>query len=90
MELCVNVLTPKSAAFYQRHLTVADMAKILRVSTDTARRIFNNKPGVIVIQKRRRGKRTYKTLRIPESVALQVYQELLMIGNGNDRHERTA
>lgn len=53
-------------------LTVADVAKRLKVDDDTVRRLFIDEPGVIVISFPRRGRRTYRTLRIPESVYLRV------------------
>ncbi len=39
---------------------------------ETARRLFVNEPGVIVICCPRKGVRVYRTLRIPESVHLRV------------------
>lgn len=53
-------------------LTVAEVAKRLKVDDDTVRRLFIDEPGVIVISFPRRGRRTYRTLRIPESVYLRV------------------
>ena len=53
-------------------LTVADVAKRLKADDDTVRRLFIDKPGVIVISFPRRGRRTYRTLRIPESVYVRV------------------
>jgi hypothetical protein len=53
-------------------LTVAEVAGRLKVNEETVRRLFQNEPGVIVICFPRRGKRVYRTLRIPESVFLRV------------------
>ena len=53
-------------------LTVADVAKRLKIDGDTVRRLFLNEPGVIVISFPRKGRRTYRTLRIPESVFRRV------------------
>jgi len=53
-------------------LTVAEVAERLKVNEETVRRLFLNEPGVIVICFPRRGKRVYRTLRIPESVFLRV------------------
>jgi transcriptional regulator GlxA family with amidase domain len=53
-------------------LTVAEVAERLKVNEETVRRLFLNELGVIVICFPRRGKRVYRTLRIPESVFLRV------------------
>lgn len=56
----------------ETYLTVADVAERLKVNEETARRLFLNEPGVIVICYPRKGVRVYRTLRIPESVYLRV------------------
>ena len=60
-------------------LTVADAAKRLNVDTDTIRRLFLNEPGVIVIAFPRKGRRTYRTLRIPEPVFRRVVTRLMKV-----------
>ena len=42
----------------------------------TTCRLFVNEPGVVVFFKYRPGRRTYRTLRIPESVAERVHSRL--------------
>jgi hypothetical protein len=54
------------------HYTVAEIAKLWRVSRDTVRRLFEDEPGVIVIFKFKPGNRRYRTLRIPRSVVDRV------------------
>jgi hypothetical protein len=49
-------------------LTVSEVAERLKVNEETVRRLFLNEPGVIVIFRPRRGRRQYRTLRIPEHV----------------------
>lgn len=49
-------------------LTVRDVAERLKVNEETVRRLFVNEPGVVVICFPKRGRRVYRTLRIPESV----------------------
>ena len=56
----------------EKCLTVAEVAERLKVNEETVRRLFLNEPGVIAICFPRRGKRVYRTLRIPESVFLRV------------------
>ncbi len=77
--------TPRTAGletepFLERHYTVHELAAAWSLSEDTIRRLFDAEPGVIVIAHPRRGKRQYKTLRIPASVAERVY---CRISNGN-------
>ena len=47
-------------------LTVAEVAERLKLNEETVRRLFLNEPGVVVICFPRRGRRVYRTLRIPE------------------------
>jgi len=58
-------------------LTVAQIADILQLSTDTIQRIFESEPGVIALgEKNSRGKRHRVTLRIPRSVFERVKRKL--------------
>jgi len=60
----------------ERHYTVAEVAILWNLSCDTIRRLFENEPGVVILTTAtRRGKRRYKTLRIPESVLLRVHRQ---------------
>jgi len=56
--------------------TVADVAERLQVDADTVRRLFLREPGVIVICFPRKGKRVYRTVRIPESILERVIGRL--------------
>ncbi len=47
---------------------------------DAIRRLFEKEPGVVVLSNSRRGKRRYRTLRIPESVAQRVHRRLSLSG----------
>jgi hypothetical protein len=61
----------------ERHYSPADLAKVWSVDVETIRNLFRNEPGVLKIgEKAARHKRTYLTLRIPESVALRVHKRL--------------
>lgn len=53
-------------------LTLAEVAERLQVNENTARRLFVDEPGVLVICFPRKGKRVYRTLRIPHSVYVRV------------------
>jgi hypothetical protein len=56
--------------------TVGEIAEKLQVKGDTIRRLFLNEPGVIVICFPRKGKRVYRTVRIPDSVLNRVLARL--------------
>jgi hypothetical protein len=55
---------------------VSEVAECLKVNEETVRRLFANEPGVVVICFPRKGKRVYRTLRIPESVLKRVLTRL--------------
>jgi hypothetical protein len=65
------------------HYLVAEVAKWLQISRDTAQRMFEHEPGVIVVSGARGGKgcRKYVMLRIPRSVFLRVYRRLQIKGD---------
>jgi hypothetical protein len=52
--------------------TVAEVAERLKVNDETVRRLFLHEPGVIVISFPRKGRRVYRTVRIPEDVLQRV------------------
>ena len=61
------------------YLTVIEVAERLKVNEETVRRLFLNEPGVLVISFPRRGRRIYRTLRIPESVYQRVLTRLTKV-----------
>ena len=67
------------AAIEQQFLTIVEVAERLKVNEDTVRRLFLNEPGVIVICFPRKGKRVYRTLRIPEDVFQRVLTRLTKV-----------
>ena len=60
-------------------LTLSEVAERLKVNEDTVRRLFVNEPGVVVICFPRKGKRVYRTLRIPDSVFRRVLTRLTKV-----------
>ena len=66
----------------EMYLTVAEVAGRLKVNEETVRRLFLNEPGVVVICFPRRGRRVYRTLRIPESVFRRVVVRLTQASEG--------
>lgn len=64
--------------FEEKYFSPAELAKLLGLSVDTIRRLFSSEDGVLVVQRAdtRKNARSYKTLRIPLSVALRVREKL--------------
>ena len=62
------------------HYTVKELGTLWNLSTATITRIFRDETGVLIIGSRqqRRGRRSYTTLRIPESVVERVYRRLVV------------
>ena len=67
-------------ATFERHFTVDQLAEVWGMSDDFVRRLFLHEPGVVVFYHHRPGRRVYRTLRIPESVAQRVHTRLRKIG----------
>ena len=61
---------------FERHLSTEELAKLWGMSEDFVRRLFLKEPGVVVFYNQRPGKRVYRTLRIPASVALRVHRRM--------------
>jgi len=67
----------ETPAASERHYTPSEVAVLWRLSVEMIRRLFQNEPGVMVIQgPTRKGKRPYKTIRIPHSVLERVRARL--------------
>jgi hypothetical protein len=67
--------TPSESAF-EVHFSVEDLALTWAVSEDFVRRLFLHEPGVVVFWRNRPGKRVYRTVRIPASVAARVHKKM--------------
>ena len=70
----------------ERHYTVKELAALWKLSANTVTRIFREELGVLKIGRGRprRGRRSYTTLRIPESIVHRVYGHLV-VGNARSR-----
>jgi hypothetical protein len=62
----------------ERHYSAQEIAEMWHLSPTTIIRLFRDEPGVVKIGKSpsRRGRRSYTTLRIPESVVQRVHRRL--------------
>jgi len=63
----------------EQFLPVAEVADRLKVKPDTIRRLFLREPGVVIIRFPRKGKRVYRTVRIPVSVYHRVVTRLMHV-----------
>ena len=61
---------------FDRHYSVEELAQLWNVSGDFVRRLFLHESGVVIFFNHRPGRRVYRTLRIPESVALRVHRRM--------------
>ena len=70
--------TSTSVVSVERHYSPAEIGEIWKLSADCIRHIFENEPGVLVIGNliSCRGKRSYTTLRIPQSVLDRVHKRM--------------
>jgi hypothetical protein len=60
------------------HRTIQQIAESWGLSEDSVARIFEDEPGVLVLtNSNTRGKRRYRTLRVPQSVEQRVYRHFL-------------
>jgi hypothetical protein len=64
-------------AALEKHYTSKEIAELWSLSEDTVRALFRDYPGVLKIaQPARRFKRSYVSIRIPESVIQKRHSEL--------------
>lgn len=73
---------PVQETTFERHYSVDELAELWGMSDDFVRRLFLHEPDVVVFFKPRPGKRTYRILRVPESVAERVHRRMRRDGAG--------
>ena len=73
-------MMPAADVTFERHLSVDELSELWNLSDDFIRRLFLHEPGVVVFFHHRPGRRVYRTLRIPESVALRVHRRMSALG----------
>jgi hypothetical protein len=61
----------------ERHYAPYEVAELWHFNVETIRRLFQDEPGVVVLQSPvKRGRRGYKTIRIPQSILERVHKRL--------------
>jgi hypothetical protein len=69
--------SPNPLGAGERHYTPEEIADLWRFDVKTIREMFRNEAGVLKFGKpASRSRRTYTTLRIPESVMQRVYRRM--------------
>lgn len=72
-----RIETSSADPAFERHYSVAELVELWGLSEKTVRRIFGGEPGVLEWgHDEERFKRSYKTLRIPESVVQRVHRRM--------------
>ncbi len=64
---------PNSPAM-EKHFTPEELGELWGLSADTIRRLFEEEPEVLKIERSKRKSRRYRTLRIPASIAERVHR----------------
>lgn len=68
----------ETATTFERHYSIEEIAETWGMSQDFVRRLFLREPGVVIFHHQRPGRRVYRTLRIPQSVAERVHRRMLL------------
>ncbi|MEK7995817.1 MAG: hypothetical protein AAB403_18625 [Planctomycetota bacterium] len=63
--------------FAERHYTVGELAAMWNLSSEFVRQIVQHEPGVTEWVRQQPGRRRYRVLRVPQSVAERVYRRAL-------------
>lgn len=76
-----RVVTDSKTGFHEheateRHFTPAELGRIWGLSAETIRGLFEKESGVLVVAAIAKGKRRYRTFRIPERVVIRVHNRL--------------
>jgi hypothetical protein len=70
----------EETAVTEQFYSIAEIAARWKVSLDFVRRFFEREPGVLVFgNSPTRGKRRYRTLRVPKDVLLRVEKRLSIV-----------
>jgi hypothetical protein len=59
--------------------TVKELAFLWNMSPESIRRMFVNEPGTLVFRMQATGRRTYRNVRIPGTVALRVQNRMTVV-----------
>ncbi len=74
--------------FEERHFTVPELAEMWNLSREFVRQVVQGEPGVTEWVRQQPGRRRYRVLRVPQSVAERLYNRAL--GKADDHALQTA
>lgn len=63
--------------FAERHYTIKELASMWRLSGEFVRQLVQHEPGVTEWVRQKAGRRRYRVLRVPQTVAERVYRRAL-------------
>jgi hypothetical protein len=63
--------------FEEHHFTVPELASMWRLSREFVRQVVQDEPGVTECVRQQPGRRGYRVLRVPQSVAERLYNRAL-------------
>jgi len=72
--------------FEERHYTVSELAELWKLSTEFVRQIVRSEPGVTEWVRQAPGRRRYRVLRVPQSVAARLYMRALSRADQGQTH----
>ncbi len=64
----------QSSPFEERHFTIRELSRMWRFSEAFVRQIVKDEPGVTEWVRQQPGRRRYRVLRVPQSVAERLYR----------------
>jgi hypothetical protein len=67
----------QSSPFEERHFTIRELSRMWRFSEEFVRQIVKDEPGVTEWVRQQPGRRRYRVLRVPQSVAERLYNKAL-------------
>lgn len=65
------------------HYTVKELAFRWNMSDDSIRRLFEREPGVLIFKIQQTGKRNYRPMRIPGTVAIRVRRRMTVMSKAS-------
>ena len=68
------------AAELMRPYTIGELVNLHNLSRDTVTRLYENEPGVVILERRNNGRR-YRTIRVPNHVFLRVINRMIVKSN---------
>lgn len=74
--------------FEERHFTVCELARMWHLSREFVRQVVQHEPGVTEWVRQQPGRRRYRVLRVPQSVAERLYNQAL--GKAEERSEQLS